>query len=139
MDLVPYKKQTKTIIVIINILDKVKRMSIEMEHEYEESERSNRSNDNEYSKARLLHLTNERSSDFGFNFRLVEWKGKTYPRVFGIKIGLAAFEAGLCDGDYLLEMNGLSLCNVNQAIIWQKISKFPQNLDLFVVDDLNSI
>lgn len=52
-----------------------------------------------------------------------------------VRPGLPADRAGLRDGDYILEVNGESLENMEHDAVVNKISSNPNQVDLLVVGD----
>lgn len=92
-----------------------------------------------YDKAapRFCHLVrSSRSDQYGFDFKTLKTEGRHIAN--NVRPGLPADKAGLRDGDFILEVNGESLENMEHDAVVNKISNNPTQVDLLVVGDINA-
>lgn len=86
------------------------------------------------SEPRICRLTRQsRSDQYGFDFKTLKSEGRQVAN--NVRPRLPAYRAGLRDGDYILEVNGESLENMDHDAIVNKISSNPIQVDLLVVGD----
>lgn len=86
---------------------------------------------------RLCRLSREsRSDQYGFDFKTLKNEGKHVAN--NVRPDFPADKAGLRDGDYILEVNGESIDNIEHDSVVTKISAQPTQVDLLVVADLNA-
>jgi hypothetical protein len=55
-----------------------------------------------------------------------------------VRLGYPADKAGLRDGDYILEVNGESTEGMEHDAVVNRISKYPKQVELLVVGDINA-
>lgn len=84
--------------------------------------------------ARLCRLTrNSRNDQYGFDFKTLKSEGRHVAHK--VRPGLPADQAGLRDGDYILEVNGTNLDGMEHDAVVSRISANPNQVDLLVVGD----
>lgn len=82
---------------------------------------------------RLCHIL--KWSDFdGYGFNLHGEKGKTGQYIGKIDKGSPAEAAGLKEGDHIIEVNSVNICNENHYQVVQRIKAVPDETKLLVVD-----
>ena len=77
-----------------------------------------------------------RADQYGFDFKTLKNEGKHVAN--NVREDFPADKAGLRDGDYILEVNGESIDNIEHDSVVTKISAQPTQVDLLVVADLNA-
>lgn len=86
---------------------------------------------------RLCRLSREsRADQYGFDFKTLKNEGKHVAN--NVRADFPADRAGLRDGDYILEVNGESIDNIEHDSVVTKISAQPTQVDLLVVADLSA-
>lgn len=93
----------------------------------------NMSDDKKPPVVRLCHIL--KWSDFdGYGFNLHGEKGKTGQYIGKIDKGSPAEAAGLKEGDHIIEVNSVNICNENHYQVVQRIKAVPDETKLLVVD-----
>ena len=84
-------------------------------------------------RARLCHV--KKREDFqGYGFNLHAEKGKTGQFIGKVDAGSPASDAGLKEGDRIIEVNGTNIENENHQQVVGRIKAVPNETKLLVVD-----
>ncbi|KAI5699390.1 hypothetical protein M8J76_000626 [Diaphorina citri] len=82
---------------------------------------------------RLCHILKWTDFD-GYGFNLHGEKGKTGQYIGKVDEGSPAEAAGLKEGDHIIEVNSVNICNENHNQVVQRIKAVPDETKLLVVD-----
>lgn len=82
---------------------------------------------------RLCHIIKRADFD-GYGFNLHGEKGKSGQYIGKVDEGSPAESAGLKEGDHIIEVNGINICNENHNQVVQRIKAVPDETKLLVVD-----
>ncbi|CAF0708112.1 unnamed protein product, partial [Brachionus calyciflorus] len=87
-------------------------------------------------KTRLIHLVrNPTDTQFGFDFKTIKPENRYVAS--NVQPNLPAHRAGLKDNDYILEVNGESILDIEHDAVVKKIRSKPDQVDLLVITDLD--
>jgi predicted metalloprotease with PDZ domain len=82
------------------------------------------------------HSSNNDLRYYGFKFRVLQ--KENHHVINSVDADGPAFQAGIRDGDYLLEVNGETITGLNHSQSLKKVLANPKHVDLLVVTDLDS-
>lgn len=86
---------------------------------------------------RLISLRRqERREQYGFDFKTIKYESRHV--AMNVREGYPADRAGLRDDDIILEVNGESVHGMDHEAVVKKIASNPNQVDLFVVKDVNT-
>lgn len=84
---------------------------------------------------RLCHLVRlSREEQYGFDFKTLKAEGKHV--AINVRDGFPAQKAGLRNGDFIMEVNGIKVESVEHDKIVNLIFTHDNDVDLLVVEDL---
>ena len=84
-------------------------------------------------RPRLAHIKKKASFN-GYGFNLHAEKGKAGQYIGKVDPGSPAEDAGLIEGDRIVEVNGINIGNENHSQVVQRIKSVPDETKLLVVD-----
>lgn len=82
-------------------------------------------------------IRQSRTDPYGFDFETIKCQGTQGTHITrNVRAGLPAEKAGLQVGDYIIELNGLSLIGMDHDVVISMIASNPTQVDLMVTDDI---
>ena len=87
--------------------------------------------------SRLIIISrSSRREPYGFDFKTLIHDGKHI--VTNVIPDSLAFNSGLKNGDFIIEVNGESVCGIWHDAVALKMSTFPRKIELLVTNDIET-